>query len=60
MLNIRKLFKDKKGATAIEYGLIAALISIGAIVALGTVGSQVNTSFTRTGAALTTANTPTP
>ena len=31
---IRKLRRDKKGATAIEYGLIAALISVASIVAI--------------------------
>ncbi|HEY0007131.1 MAG TPA: Flp family type IVb pilin [Tepidisphaeraceae bacterium] len=56
MLNFRKLFKNKKGATAIEYGLIAALISIGAIAALTTVGTEVTESFTDTGTALVTAN----
>ena len=42
---IRKLIRDKKGATAIEYGLIAALIAVAAITALTTVGTQLNTTF---------------
>ena len=43
MLSIfRKLFKDEQGATAIEYGLIAALISVAAIVAFTSVGSNLS------------------
>lgn len=42
---IRKLMKDKKGATAIEYGLIAALVSVAAIGALGTMGDSLETMF---------------
>jgi pilus assembly protein Flp/PilA len=37
--------KDENGATAIEYGLIAALISIAAILALKTVGTQLGKTF---------------
>ena len=49
---IRKLFKNEKGATAIEYGLIAALIAVACITALGTVGSELNSTFTNVGDAL--------
>jgi len=42
---IRKMLKDSKGATAIEYGLIAALIAVAAIGAMGTVGNKLNTTF---------------
>ena len=52
----RKIFKDTKGATAIEYGLIAALIAVAAIAALGTIGTQLNTTFGKVGTKLTTAN----
>lgn len=41
-----KLMTDSKGATAIEYGLIAALIAVAAIAALRGVGTQLNTTFT--------------
>ena len=37
---MRKLIKDKKGATAIEYGLIAALIAVAAIAAMSSLGTQ--------------------
>ena len=41
-----KLLRDEQGATAIEYGLIAALIAVAAITAMGALGSQLNTTFT--------------
>jgi pilus assembly protein Flp/PilA len=41
-----KMLRDSKGATAIEYGLIAALIAVAAITAVRGVGSQVGTTFT--------------
>jgi len=41
----RKLFKDNKGATAIEYGLIAALIAVAAIVAMGALGDSLTNTF---------------
>ena len=46
MKNFIKLIKDSKGATAIEYGLIAALIAVAAITAVRGVGTQVGTTFT--------------
>jgi pilus assembly protein Flp/PilA len=43
MLSIfRRLMKNEKGATAIEYTLIASLIAVAAIVAMGSVGTKVN------------------
>ena len=46
MSKFLKLIKNDKGATAIEYGLIAALISVAAIGALTSVGTNLNTTFT--------------
>ena len=46
MTNIRKLFRNSKGATAIEYGLIAALIAVAAIAAMQGVGSSLNSTVT--------------
>jgi pilus assembly protein Flp/PilA len=40
-----KLFKDEDGATAIEYGLIAALIAVAAVTVLGTVGTNLTATF---------------
>ena len=42
---VRKLFKNEKGATAIEYGLIAALIAVAAIGAMQTLGGKLNNTF---------------
>ena len=39
---IRKLIKNSKGATAIEYGLIAALIAVAAITAMQGLGTSLN------------------
>ena len=53
---LTKLRRDRRGATAIEYGLIAALIAVAAITALGTIGDQLDTTFTDVGDELTEAN----
>ena len=42
---IYSFLKDEAGATAIEYGLIAALISIAAVAAMGNVGNNLKTIF---------------
>jgi pilus assembly protein Flp/PilA len=47
MQKIRNLIRDNKGATAIEYGLIAALIAVAAITAMSNLGGQLNTTFER-------------
>jgi pilus assembly protein Flp/PilA len=39
------LFKNEDGATAIEYGLIAALIAVAAVTVLGTVGTRLTSTF---------------
>jgi pilus assembly protein Flp/PilA len=45
MKTIRKFIKNNKGATAIEYGLIAALIAVAAIAAMQGLGNQLKTTF---------------
>lgn len=45
MIKLRKLFANKKGATAIEYGLIAALIAVAAVAAMGYLGNKINSTF---------------
>ncbi|MGP1352996.1 Flp family type IVb pilin [Parasphingopyxis sp.] len=45
MKNFRKMLKDSKGATAIEYGLIAALIAVAAITAMSTLGNTLGNTF---------------
>ena len=43
--NAVKIFDDESGATAIEYGLIAALVSVAAIAALGSLGDSLESIF---------------
>ena len=42
---IREYVRNEKGATAIEYGLIAALIAIAAVTVMGTVGTNLTGKF---------------
>ncbi len=50
-----RFVKDDSGATAIEYGLIAALVSVAIITVLGTVGTNLNATFSRVATNLGTA-----
>lgn len=45
MKTFMSLLRDDAGATAIEYGLIAALIAVAIITAVGTVGTNLSTTF---------------
>jgi pilus assembly protein Flp/PilA len=54
---VAKFAKDESGATAIEYGLIAALIAVAIIVGATTIGGQLKLTFDHIGTSLTTANT---
>jgi len=51
-----KLLRDEQGATAIEYGLIAALIAVAAITAMQGLGNSLNDTFTTVSSELNTAN----
>ena len=54
MLSIfRKLMKNDQGATAIEYTLIASLIAVAAITAIGKVGGKVTNVLTNVAGAMT-------
>ena len=53
---INKLFRDEAGATAIEYGLIAALIAVDAITAMQGLGNELKTTFNTTKNNMSTAN----
>ena len=53
---LRKLANDRKGATAIEYGLIAALIAVAAIAAMQGMGSLLTSTFDKTSSTMSTAN----
>lgn len=46
MMALKMLLNDKKGATAIEYGLIAALVSVAVLGILGTLGDNLLATFT--------------
>ncbi|MXO64746.1 Flp family type IVb pilin [Altericroceibacterium endophyticum] len=52
----KQLVRDEAGATAIEYGLIAALIAVAAITALNSLGGELNTTFENVGSDLKSAN----
>ena len=52
MRAIYKFLNDEKGATAIEYGLIAGLIGVVVITAVTAVGTKVSNQFTTIGNAL--------
>ena len=52
MVALKKFFKDESGATAIEYGLIAAGISVAIIAVVQGLGSSLNTTFTSVQTAL--------
>ncbi|WP_379066630.1 Flp family type IVb pilin [Mesorhizobium sp. UC74_2] len=43
---LSRFFKDESGATAIEYGLIAALIALAIITGASTLGNKLNSQFT--------------
>lgn len=51
-----KFLNDESGATAIEYGLIAALVAIAAIVGMRSVGSELGTAFKNVGTELKANN----
>lgn len=51
----QRFWRDEDGATAIEYGLIAALIAVVIITALSTIGSNLLTAFNAVGSGLVTA-----
>ena len=52
----QNLLRDEAGATAIEYGLIAALIAVACIVALTSLGTQLSATFTKVSTSVSAAN----
>ena len=50
-----KFVRDESGATAIEYGLIAALLALGIVVGAGALGNAINAEFTTIGTTLNSA-----
>jgi pilus assembly protein Flp/PilA len=53
----KQFMNNEEGATAIEYGLIAALIAVACITALTAVGGQLSTTFQGVSNKLSSANT---
>ena len=51
-MQLTTFLRDEEGVTAIEYGLIAALIAVAAIVALTTLGSSIGGNFGKISSAL--------
>lgn len=47
MKNFMKMIRDSKGATAIEYGLIAALIAVAGVTAFQALGTQIGNTMTK-------------
>jgi pilus assembly protein Flp/PilA len=57
MLNhMNNVVRDESGATAIEYGLIAALIAVAAITAMQSLGNQLSTTFNSVSNSMSTAS----
>ena len=52
MVKFVKLLRNAEGATAIEYGLIAALIAVAAITAMGSLGDTLTNTFTNVSTAM--------
>jgi pilus assembly protein Flp/PilA len=55
---LKRFLKNEDGATAIEYGLIAALIGVAIIAAVGLVGTELETTFTEVSDGLKGAPAP--
>jgi len=53
----KNLLNDEQGATAIEYGLIAALIAVAAITAMQGLGNELNTTFSTVSTKMGESNT---
>jgi pilus assembly protein Flp/PilA len=53
-----RFIKDESGATAIEYGLIAALIAVALIAAANVLGTEIGLTFTRVSGELAAARAP--
>jgi pilus assembly protein Flp/PilA len=53
---VTRFLKDESGATAIEYGLIAALVAVVLVTALTLVGTSLKATFTKVSTSLDAAN----
>ena len=55
MTKFSRFMNDESGATAIEYALIAAVVGVGIIAALGTLAGSISSTFNTIGTKMTTA-----
>lgn len=55
MKTVMNIFKDQNGATAIEYGLIAALIAVAAITAMTSLGKNLGNTFNKVSTSVKTS-----
>lgn len=55
-ISLQRLVRAEEGATALEYGLIAALVAAGIMTAVLALGNQVNTAFTTVATAISSAS----
>jgi pilus assembly protein Flp/PilA len=49
---VARILTDQDGVTAVEYGLIAALIAVAAVVVMGTAGTNLSLTFSKVAASL--------
>ena len=56
MTLFNNIIRDEEGATAIEYGLIAALIAVAAITAMQSLGNELSTTFNKVSTELEEGN----
>jgi len=56
MTFFKSMLRDEAGATAIEYGLIAALIAVAAITAMQSLGNELSTTFNKVNTELANGN----
>ena len=56
MTFFKNMIRDEDGATAIEYGLIAALIAVAAITAMQALGNELSTTFNKVQTELSAGN----
>jgi len=60
MTFFKNMLRDEAGATAIEYGLIAALIAVAAITAMQSLGNELSTTFNKVSTELEAGNADAP
>lgn len=56
LASLKELLHDRSGATAIEYGLIAALVAVASITAMKGMSNQLRTTFNTTSSSMSSAN----